>query len=544
MRGSSLAPAPALALALIALLPFTLACPHELDRTISKKDAAPNDGWLDACVRTNGGVEICDGLDNDCNGTADDTFNLNTDPLNCGKCGNVCVTPNATAACVAGACAVGVCSKDLDGNTTHWNTDGNWKTGCNYECKILSGGHEVCNGRDNNCNGVKEEKCKSLVLLYRFGDKGTVGSWPTVRNLASNDAFGKAHGGILKPGIAGTEGVKGEGSDGFALALDGKDDQVVVDPIDYLTVFDCDNLTGWSDYGGLKELSTLDKKQGVSAIKITGKTDKLGRLLYFYGTARDLSNWQNKTTFKLEGYFTFWVFIDNPLHSVPQTLEIGNKNNAQNATWHGIEPHVLGPVKNSFTPGWNLVALPFSAATFNNPKMTDWSNTVFMQIGTNVKNDSGATNHFIFDDFRMEKDLSHRFTLFTIMAWVKPEEAQVRVYVLHKKDDLPGMGTDQTAKQWWFTPWTKKNVYSNKGTLKPGTWTHLAMTYDGAVFTAYLNGKAIGSEKTGFAPGERLRIGGDGATGRFFKGLVDEVAVYNRAMSPAELGRYFKLFSP
>jgi hypothetical protein len=48
--------------------------------------------------------EICDGLDNDCNGKVDDPFDLINDPRNCGACGIVC---GATGKCVSGKCLDG-----------------------------------------------------------------------------------------------------------------------------------------------------------------------------------------------------------------------------------------------------------------------------------------------------------------------------------------------------------------------------------------------------------------------------------------------------
>jgi hypothetical protein len=54
-----------------------------------------------------GAAELCDGLDNNCNGQVDEGVSVLTDPLNCGACGNVCGPyPNATAACVSGTCTI------------------------------------------------------------------------------------------------------------------------------------------------------------------------------------------------------------------------------------------------------------------------------------------------------------------------------------------------------------------------------------------------------------------------------------------------------
>ena len=546
---------PTFALALLVLLPFTGACSIDLTRhRPSGQDAALSEAggadlsdqgaeaWLDACVPSNGGVEICDGLDNDCNGTPDDGFNLKTDPKNCGACGNVCKTPNATSACVAGACAVSACDKDKDGNTTHWNTDGNWKTGCNYPCLISAGGHEVCDGKDNDCDKLKDELCASLSLLYRFGDLGTKGNWPIVHNLARNDAMGLAAGGASLAWGSTSAGVSGEGSDGYAVSFNGTDGQVAVTPTKYQQVFDCDTAAGWSGFGTSVFHESSKKKEGTYSLKVAGKTNSLGHLMAYSGAAKDLSQWTNSKQ-ELDGYLTFWVFISDANHSKLAVLEIGNKNNAQNAAWWKVDKHVLGPKEGAFSTGWNLVALPFASAIYTDKALTDWSNVVWVQIFTNVKNDPGNANYFLFDDFRVEKDLSQRFTRFTVMAWVRPSAIKSWGYIFHKHDDMPGMGTDKTGNQWWFTPGNNINLFSTH-TVKAGKWTHLAMTYNGTIFTAYQDGKSVGQSKASFTPGGRARIGADNVAGRFFSGLVDEVAIYTRAMGQAELQRYVGLFSP
>ena len=53
--------------------------------------------------------EVCDAVDNDCDGLADEDFDLDTDADNCGSCGHVC---GAGGACVSGACTDVACDPD------------------------------------------------------------------------------------------------------------------------------------------------------------------------------------------------------------------------------------------------------------------------------------------------------------------------------------------------------------------------------------------------------------------------------------------------
>lgn len=54
-------------------------------------------------------TELCDGLDNNCDGFTDEGFDHMTDPANCGSCGMVCSYPNANAHCISGFCSMGDC---------------------------------------------------------------------------------------------------------------------------------------------------------------------------------------------------------------------------------------------------------------------------------------------------------------------------------------------------------------------------------------------------------------------------------------------------
>jgi len=75
-------------------------------------------------------------------------------------------------------------------------------------------------------------------------------------------------------------------------------------------------------------------------------------------------------------------------------------------------------------------------------------------------------------------------------------------------------------------------------TIPPNAWAHVAATYDGANLRLYVNGTQVSSTAvTGSiaATTKALRIGGNTIWGEYFSGRIDEVRVFNRALTAAEI---------
>ena len=75
-------------------------------------------------------------------------------------------------------------------------------------------------------------------------------------------------------------------------------------------------------------------------------------------------------------------------------------------------------------------------------------------------------------------------------------------------------------------------------TLPLNTWTHMAATYDGATLRLFQNGVEVDTELAfgGISVSSgALRIGGNTVWSEWFAGRIDDVRVYDRALSPAEL---------
>ncbi len=74
--------------------------------------------------------------------------------------------------------------------------------------------------------------------------------------------------------------------------------------------------------------------------------------------------------------------------------------------------------------------------------------------------------------------------------------------------------------------------------LTANTWAHLAATYDGAALRLYVNGTQVATraQSGGLVTSTgALRIGGNSIWGEYFAGLIDDVRIYNRALTAAEI---------
>ena len=132
----------------------------------------------------------------------------------------------------------------------------------------------------------------------------------------------------------------------------------------------------------------------------------------------------------------------------------------------------------------------------------------------------------------------------TLEAWVRPTASSGWRTVMLKEN-----GTGELAY----------SLYSASGTNRPSAWasvsggsqsvigtaavplnawTHLAATYDGSNLRLYVGGvlkvtKAYSGSVAGTA--EPLRIGGNAVWGEYFAGQIDEVRIYNKALTVTQI---------
>jgi hypothetical protein len=72
--------------------------------------------------------------------------------------------------------------------------------------------------------------------------------------------------------------------------------------------------------------------------------------------------------------------------------------------------------------------------------------------------------------------------------------------------------------------------------LPVNAWSHLALTWNGMTLRLYVNGAEVAAHpRTGTlqTTTASLDIGGNSPYGEYFLGRIDEVRIYNRALSAA-----------
>ena len=81
------------------------------------------DGGITTCVPLPTSAERCNSVDDDCDGLVDNLASNQTDVSNCGKCGTVCALANANQKCASGVCGIQACNTGF-GDCNHLVEDG------------------------------------------------------------------------------------------------------------------------------------------------------------------------------------------------------------------------------------------------------------------------------------------------------------------------------------------------------------------------------------------------------------------------------------
>jgi hypothetical protein len=161
---------------------------------------------------------------------------------------------------------------------------------------------------------------------------------------------------------------------------------------------------------------------------------------------------------------------------------------------------------------------------------------------------NGASNYIALDSAALAATNN-----FTITAWINPRqvtpssgfffalrskyaESGIRLAVNNKRDlFIEG----QTASGW-------HQIYHALGQIQYNTWQHIVVIYDKSTFVVYINGQRLAPahEHSGSWDGDivmnpagvtRIGAAGGETADFFFDGLIDDVRLYQRTLSPSEV---------
>ena len=131
---------------------------------------------------------------------------------------------------------------------------------------------------------------------------------------------------------------------------------------------------------------------------------------------------------------------------------------------------------------------------------------------------------------------------FTLEAWVQKASAarnDVAVVGSWTGSGGPMLWVDHLATRYHLTLGGGLSSYLDSGhNPVAGQWQHLAATFDGTTARFYIDGSEVASRTAsgGIGSSDVWRVGAYGSSpGGFFDGLIDEVRVYDRALSASEV---------
>ena len=266
-------------------------------------------------------------------------------------------------------------------------------------------------------------------------------------------------------------------------------------------------------------------------------------------------------TLRLDGVSRTAPFVDDTLVNFVHTIEAPNQGRYLFASWSdgGAQQHTITVPASaqSYAATYTATAiLPGLVAAWGFNEGTGTSTgdaSTNGNTGTLVNGPTWTTGKsggaLLFDGVndRVRVNDSNSLdltTAATFEAWVYPTVAPAGWRTIMQKEvdayllSASGGGSGNKPVSAGTFNGTCCAGVDGPAALPVNTWTHVAATYDGSQLRLYLNGALVASTAvTGSyqVNGNPLWIGGNAVYGEHFQGKLDELRIYNRALTQAEI---------
>jgi len=144
------------------------------------------------------------------------------------------------------------------------------------------------------------------------------------------------------------------------------------------------------------------------------------------------------------------------------------------------------------------------------------------------------------------------YNAFSVSTWVYPTSLSQGSYgggtggaLIDENQSGGGSGWDlsiNSSGKVWYWPFGGGDKVST-GTVPLNRWTYVTVTYDGSLLRMYFNGVLDSAQSASAASGSGpfFRIGAESWITGYWKGKLDDMRVYNRALSVSEVKQLYML---
>jgi hypothetical protein len=166
--------------------------------------------------------------------------------------------------------------------------------------------------------------------------------------------------------------------------------------------------------------------------------------------------------------------------------------------------------------------------------------TVYGNTSLTSGRDNSSNSAYYFDgngDYLEYNTSIQSYSSYTITLWAKPDSSGTyeAMFASYNNSSFGFQIDLDSSNNFHIRKGSSSggNIILSSATL--GAWTFIAFTYDGTNSKCYINSESPVSDPGGTTEFNLFRMGKNRNGNIYFKGVIDELRIYNRALSASEI---------